>query len=455
MPVTITAPATYYIRVHSLICTAAQLKEVPAPIKHLTILPDRLPAYVFDEPYHVQLTTNAVGPAYTLTGALPAAITFSSSGLFSGVVPYAESMPHMGVTVTVTDAEGCATDKDYVLRTCALAPHVPVDSFMYCAGAAAKPLEASSPTGAALQWYAEDFSKLSEAPTPNTYLIGTQVYYVAQIDPVLHCEGDKAKITVEVKPSPDISFRARADKICYRTAPTIELYDLNAAFFYAIYTDLQMTNEVATVTGVEEERVKLNGVLENSTPYYVSVTDNYGCPATQALRVEVEVINFDIQPAELPPYRKNIAYDQQLETDAYAPVFSLVGGRLPAGLTFTAGGRLSGTVPYNDETVSTYITIQLTDGNDCHKRQSYILEAELFIPKVFTPNNDGVNDLFMQHHRVIIFNRMGVVVFEGDNGWDGTHHGGEAAAGIYFYKVYYSDGAGERKTRTGYIGLER
>jgi gliding motility-associated-like protein len=60
------------------------------------------------------------------------------------------------------------------------------------------------------------------------------------------------------------------------------------------------------------------------------------------------------------------------------------------------------------------------------------------IPNVFTPNNDGTNDLFVirnltlySHRKVIVHNRWGDLVFESDqynNNWDG----GNLPDGVYY-----------------------
>lgn len=58
------------------------------------------------------------------------------------------------------------------------------------------------------------------------------------------------------------------------------------------------------------------------------------------------------------------------------------------------------------------------------------------IPTAITPyTKDGLNDEFMLGHHVIIYNRYGQVIFEGDNGWDGTYRGILADPGVYFYSV--------------------
>jgi len=76
---------------------------------------------------------------------------------------------------------------------------------------------------------------------------------------------------------------------------------------------------------------------------------------------------------------------------------------------------------------------------------------EVWVPKVITPNGDGVNDIFLpdlqkwegiKKHEMIVFNRWGEKVWESsdfESGWDGKRNGRYVAEGTYFWllEVYY------------------
>ena len=60
------------------------------------------------------------------------------------------------------------------------------------------------------------------------------------------------------------------------------------------------------------------------------------------------------------------------------------------------------------------------------------------IPNAFSPNGDGINDIFMPGADVIIFNRFGQELFrssEKQEGWDGTYKGSPVSPGEYLYVV--------------------
>lgn len=76
------------------------------------------------------------------------------------------------------------------------------------------------------------------------------------------------------------------------------------------------------------------------------------------------------------------------------------------------------------------------------------IEASIYIPNTFTPNNDGLNDVFKPLCTNIIdlsmdiFDRWGLLIFhtnEAEQGWDGTYKGTKCQEDVYVYKLQYTD----------------
>lgn len=91
-------------------------------------------------------------------------------------------------------------------------------------------------------------------------------------------------------------------------------------------------------------------------------------------------------------------------------------------------------------------------------------EQSVLIPNVFTPNNDGINDLFLTHDNnlvnkeIQIFNRWGNIVFTGKNeeSWDGTVDGIPCSEGIYFVRIsFYNVNSKVIDNKSGFIHLIR
>ncbi|WP_163324835.1 PKD domain-containing protein [Draconibacterium mangrovi] len=76
------------------------------------------------------------------------------------------------------------------------------------------------------------------------------------------------------------------------------------------------------------------------------------------------------------------------------------------------------------------------------------------IPNTFTPNGDGINDFYLSGWNIKIYNRNGILMFEGDEGWDGTYNGKPADNDTYFVIVYDSSAEGS-KYRTNYVTVLR
>ncbi len=87
-----------------------------------------------------------------------------------------------------------------------------------------------------------------------------------------------------------------------------------------------------------------------------------------------------------------------------------------------------------------YDTIPLSSGCDSVVVSS--CDSQMWFPNVFTPNADGLNDIFhavgqgVSTFSMLIFNRWGEQVFKTDNfdhGWDGRFREAYCPDGVYFY----------------------
>ncbi|HAE31429.1 MAG TPA: hypothetical protein DCF89_09955, partial [Flavobacteriales bacterium] len=92
-------------------------------------------------------------------------------------------------------------------------------------------------------------------------------------------------------------------------------------------------------------------------------------------------------------------------------------------------------------------------------------DPELIIPNVFSPNGDGMNDLFkpitqgMESVEVLIFNRWGELIMnlsQLNQGWDGRNTAGELVPeGTYYYTVSARGFDGSENNASGFVVLKR
>jgi gliding motility-associated-like protein len=89
----------------------------------------------------------------------------------------------------------------------------------------------------------------------------------------------------------------------------------------------------------------------------------------------------------------------------------------------------------------------------------YDCEVILEFPNVISPNNDGINDLFVPivtkgvaSMNTSIYNRWGNLMFESSNPfieWNGQ----DVSEGVYYWIVYYTDKSGSNHKLSGFVSL--
>lgn len=138
-------------------------------------------------------------------------------------------------------------------------------------------------------------------------------------------------------------------------------------------------------------------------------------------------------------------------------------GDTTSSVTLTAPGtywvqKFSGACPVSD-------TIELSNDNCITPPPPVdsVYEGSLYIPNSFTPNGDGVNDIFaakgdhIKDFEMDIFDRWGERIFSSTDvkkGWDGTLRGSAVEAGVYVYTLKYTNGL-RKLNRTGHVVLIR
>ncbi|HEV7229677.1 MAG TPA: PKD domain-containing protein [Bacteroidia bacterium] len=90
---------------------------------------------------------------------------------------------------------------------------------------------------------------------------------------------------------------------------------------------------------------------------------------------------------------------------------------------------------------------------------------EYWIPNAFTPNDDGINDIFrpiiagVSSYELDIFNRWGELIFSSETtaeGWNGTYKGNRCQEDVYVWKVgFINDVSKHRENYIGRVSLIR
>jgi gliding motility-associated-like protein len=192
--------------------------------------------------------------------------------------------------------------------------------------------------------------------------------------------------------------------------------------------------------------------------YTVSVQDATGCVVTAGATVgQPEPLTLDAGTYLPIPSGGDVVLEPVTNAD---PVASWAWS--PAD--FLSCSDCPNPVSQPDATI--WYTLTVTDGNGCTATDStrIVVVESLAIPNAFTPNADGLNDVFRvqpayaESFTLRVFNRWGEAVFvsfDPAQGWDGTLRGKEQESGTYLYAVSYVNESGETITRQGTLTLLR
>ena len=97
------------------------------------------------------------------------------------------------------------------------------------------------------------------------------------------------------------------------------------------------------------------------------------------------------------------------------------------------------------------VVLKVKNPNGCLEtatKRIWIVDSKL--KNTFSPNGDGVDDVYMKGWHIKVYNRNGVLMYEGKDGWDGTYKGKQVSNDTYFVILYYPTEKGT-KTSTGYV----
>ena len=234
---------------------------------------------------------------------------------------------------------------------------------------------------------------------------------------------------------------------------TVEPYDQNCEFTVPDYSNLLIYSDNCGIEIIDQ--IPAEGTIVNyDFETFFTITDSSGnskacsynislydldvpdivCPSDQDLMLDencvVSIPDFsnELQVGALCSSSKTIYQSPSADT-----LIDFIGVQ---NITFNVFDTLG-----NVETCSFNLNIINNDINNCYK---------LFIPTVFSPDGDGINDIFQAYGldklglEIEIYNRWGQMVHKTDLNnlyWDGTFMGEKLPNETYVYRVFYLDGS--------------
>ena len=133
------------------------------------------------------------------------------------------------------------------------------------------------------------------------------------------------------------------------------------------------------------------------------------------------------------------------------------------GSYFTASGGL-GNPLFPGDVITSSQTIYIYNATACNSNESSFIviinNEEYFIPKYFTPNNDGANDVWQVYDRLNLVNNISIYNRNGKllkflpnsaSSWDGTFNGKLLPSDSYWYEIVLNS----HEVLRGYFALKR
>ncbi|MGC4099748.1 T9SS type B sorting domain-containing protein [Ferruginibacter sp.] len=238
--------------------------------------------------------------------------------------------------------------------------------------------------------------------------------------------------------------------------------DKTIALLHGVATNLSGTVNYAwsPATNITPANAPVAVATADTTETYtLTVTDNYGC-------------NFSVSDAIVVTMRPPVPAFAGNDTIAVYGIphqMSGSGGKYylwsPAAPLNNPFIQKPQATLYND----TYFTLLVTDDIGCSKTDDIFIKVykgpTYYIPNAFTPNGDGLNDVFTPvpvgisfTQYFAVYNRMGELVYLNNQwlkGWDGTYKGKKADAGTYVWMIKGVDRDGKVVEMKGTVILLR
>ena len=393
-------------------------------------------------------TANASG------GTAPYAYAWSS-GATTSIATVIPATPQT-YTVTVTDANGCTATREISIN---FGPPLSVTTngtASVCSGAAATICaNASGGTGGdSYLWQPGN----ATTPCITVNPASTSTYTVIVTD---NCGATATtSSTVHVNPFPTVDFSADLYVGC---APLC----------------IQFRN---TTQGKVQQYVWAFGngdTIQSASPIYcypssgtfnvsLTITDSGGCSATLEKANMITVYTHPTAAFTFSPQAPSILAPTVHFTDKSTDQYGIVYQVWSFGDATDSTSKIPNPEHTYRDTGNYCANLVVMNEHGCTDTATNCLVINpafnLYIPSAFTPNGDGVNDVFqpvgkyIQSFEMYIFDRWGMQLYHTNDltkGWNGTVAGGSAIAqeDTYIYKILVTDTQGNQHSYIGNVSI--
>ena len=216
---------------------------------------------------------------------------------------------------------------------------------------------------------------------------------------------------------------------------------------------------------IEMDNISLLEIIPNSSQtVYFHIDNLYGCTVDDSILMIVNPLPVVDATVDKPII--NVGEQVQLTaTQNQGYSYNWIPANLVSNATIYN--------PTSSPMQNTLYTVVVSNNNECRNEdtvsvqiiQDNCIPSAIYIPNAFTPNGDGVNDVFkvrtasvLKTMHLEIYNRWGNKVFETNNltdGWNGTYKGQPAPFDTYGYYFTGECLQGEKITLKGNVTILR
>jgi len=256
----------------------------------------------------------------------------------------------------------------------------------------------------------------------------------------LQCRVVSSELTLMVKPQPVATYNISTPVVCANQPVQFinNTQSMNPVIYYWDFGDGNMSSEQNP-----SHLYSQSGIYNTS----LIVTSGEGCADTAILTATIDLRSVPSAAFTVTP----------TDTSIYHPTITFIDESVGAINCMIDWGDGIITVCSITRHVYTspgiYVITEIVENAEGCQDTAYSTviirsEFEFRIPNAFTPNGDGLNDVFkpnllgVHDYIFLVFNRWGQILFETHNsleGWNGYFKGSLCPSAIYIYKITFHD----------------
>ena len=356
-------------------CFGTQALSITTACPTITLSPASLPTATAGTAYAPTISASGGNGTYTYdltSGTLPAGLVFNTAtGAITGT-PSTANGAGVPLTFGVTDGAGCTASISYTLKVCPVLSISPVGPFTGTVGAAFNQTLTATNGVAPYTWSVTSGLlpvglNLSSAGVISgvATTTATNVPVTIRATDANGCTGTRAYVLNAICPAVGITTGATLAQGTVGTLYSVSLTPTGGSSPYAfnLNTGTLPAGLTLSIGGIISgtPTAPTSGATGNSIN--VRVTDQYGCTGTKNFTIKTcPVITLSGSP---PTGTTGAAYSTTFTASgstATPYTFAVTAGTLPAGLSLSSAGDLTGTPSVSG---SPTVTITATDTNGC------------------------------------------------------------------------------------------